>query len=99
MFNASVSVAEPSDKELTNKVVSGTNFEKIQGALKSTETFPVIQAITNARDIASSFDVKFAVSERFKAFLSLGQPKIEDLSGRDTGKNYNAKVGFLIVLQ
>jgi len=99
MFNASVSGAEPPDRELTNKVVSGTNLEKIQGALKSTEMLPVVQAITKARDMASSFDVKFALSERFKAFLSLGRPYIEDLAGRDTGKNYNAKVGFLIVLQ
>ena len=101
MFNASVSGAEPPDKELTNKVVSGTDLEKIQGALKSTETFPVIQAITRARDMASSFDVKFDVSERFKAFLSLGQPYIEDLAGRDTVKNYNynAMFGFRIVLQ
>jgi hypothetical protein len=99
MFNASVSGAEPSDKEITNKVVSRTDLERIQGALESTEMFPVVQTITKARDIASSFDVKFAVSERFKAFLSLGRPYIEDLAGRDNGKNYNAMVGFLIVLQ
>ena len=101
MFTASVSGAEQSDNALNQKVVSGTDFEKIQGALKSTETFPVVQAITKARDIASSFDVKFALTERFKAFLSLGHPHIEDLSGRDTvsNYNYNAKVGFLIELR
>jgi hypothetical protein len=70
MFNASVSGAEPPDKELTNKVVSGTDLAKIQGVLESTEMFPVVQTITKARDMASSFDVKFAISERFRLFIT-----------------------------
>ena len=101
MFNASLSGAEPIDKALTNKVVSGTDLDKIQGALESSEMFPVVRAINKARDMASLFNVKFDLSERFKAFLSLGHPYIEDLTGRDTVKNYNynAMFGFRIVLQ
>ena len=101
LFNVPLVGAEPPDKEFTKTIFSGDTVKNIQGALQSDEVLPVVQAITKARDMAASYDVKFALTERFKAFLSLGHPYTEDLAGRDTVKNYNynAMLGFSIALQ
>ncbi|MDH4232264.1 MAG: hypothetical protein OEW04_09590 [Nitrospirota bacterium] len=99
LFNASVSRAEQPNKEPAKKILSGMNIKKIQVALHSTGSLPVLQAMAQAREMASSYDVKFDLNERFKAFLSFGQPYINDLSGSDSGQNYNAVFGFLIELR
>jgi len=101
LFNVPLAGAEPLDKEFTKTIFSGAAAKNIQGFLQSDEVLPVVQAIAKARDMAASYDVKFALSERFKAFISLGHPYIENLAGRDTVKNYNynAMFGFSIALQ
>jgi len=101
LFNVPLVGAEPPDKEFTKTIFSGDTVKNIQGALQSDEVLPVVQAIAKARDMASSYDVKFSLNERFKAFLSLGRPYVEDMAGRQDSHNqhYNARFGFLITLQ
>ena len=101
LFNAPVSGAEQADTDLSKTIFSEATVMNIQGAFHSDEVLPVVQAIAKARDMASSYDVKFSLNERFKAFLSLGRPYVEDMAGRQDSHNqhYNARFGFLISLQ
>ncbi|RPI33092.1 MAG: hypothetical protein EHM54_11135 [Nitrospiraceae bacterium] len=101
LFNAPVSGAEQADTDLSKTIFSEATVMNIQGAFHSDEVLPVVQAIAKVRDMASLYDVKFALSERFKAFVSLGQPNIEDPTGRYPVRNhnYNAMFGFSIALQ
>ena len=99
-INASVSGAAMSDSESTEKNLSEANLKSLNGVLQERTIVPVVQSVVAARDmLASSFDVKVALTERFKAFLSLGRREITDLAGRDIRNNYNAVFGFQIPLK
>jgi hypothetical protein len=100
LINASVSGAAMSDSESTEKNLSEANLKSLNGVLQERTIVPVVQSVVAARDmLASSFDVKVALTERFKAFLSLGRREITDLAGRDIRNNYNAVFGFQIPLK
>jgi len=100
LINASVSGAAMSDSELTEKKFSEANLKTLKGDLQERPIVPVFQSVVAARDmLASSFDVKVALTERFKAFLSLGGREITDLAVRNIRNNYNAVFGFQIQLQ
>ena len=100
LINTSVSGAAMSENKRTEKIFSEVNLKTLNGVLQERTIVPVVQSVVAARDmLASSFDVKVALTERFKAFLSLGGREITDLAGRDIRNNYNAVFGFQIQLQ
>ena len=100
LINASVSRAALSDNQLTEEIFSDVNLKTLKGVLHERAIAPVVQSVIAAKDMmASSFDVKVALTERFKAFLSLGETGVTDVVGRNIGHNYNAVFGFQIQLQ
>ena len=74
-------------------------LKTLEGSLQEKGVASVAQEVTAVRQMLSSYDVKIPLNERFNAIFSLEKPYITDLAGRDVGKNYNALIGFQIVLQ
>jgi hypothetical protein len=99
LFIVPLSGAEQSNNELTKQGFSVEGLNALKGSLQEKGAAPVVQTDAVARQKASSFDVKIPLNERFNAIFSLGKPYISDLASRDIGKNYNAVIGFQIVLQ
>ena len=99
LFLVPVSGAEQSDKELSRQIFSMESPGTLKGSLRENVITPVVQSVAAARDLASSFDVKIALSERVKAFLSLGELKMKDVIGKEIDQNYNAVFGFQVMLR
>lgn len=98
LFNTSLSWAEQPSDDLSRQIFSAEALKTLEGFLGEGDFTPVVQPAGASKDLAS-FDIKVALSERFKAFMSLGDLAIRDLSGRDVGQSYNAVFGFQILLQ
>ena len=98
LFNASLSQAEQPADDLSRQVFSAEALKTLEGFQGDEYVTPVIEPGAASKDKAS-VDIKVALSERFKAFLSLGDLTIRDLSGKDVGKSYDAVFGFKIILQ
>ena len=98
LINASLSGAEQPVNDLSRQIFSAEVLKTLKGYQEDKGVTPVIQSVAASKDM-TSFDIKIALSERFKAFLSLGDLTIRDLAGRDIGQSYNAVFGFQIILQ
>lgn len=92
LINASLSRAEQPASDLSRQTFSEEVLKTLNGSQEGKGIIPA------SKDMAS-YDIKIALSEQFKAFLSLGDLAIRDLAGRDTGQSYNAVFGFQIILQ
>jgi len=99
LFVVPLSVAEQINDDLTKQIFSVEGLKAMEGSLQEKGVASVVQAVAAARQMASSFDVKIPLNERFNAIFSLEKPYIMDLAGRDIGKNYNALIGFQIILR
>ena len=99
LFIVPLSGAEQSSNDLTKQVFSVDGLKTLKVSLEEKGVASVVQAVAAARQMASSFDVKIPLNEQLNAIFSLGKPYIIDFAGRDIGKNYNALIGFQIVLQ
>jgi len=99
LFIVPLSGAEQSNNDLTKQGFSVEGLKTLEGFPQEKGGAAVVQAVAAARDMASSFDVKIPLNERLNAIFSLGKAYIMDFAGRDMGKNYNAVIGFQIVLQ
>jgi hypothetical protein len=98
LIKASLSQAvQPSD-DLSRQVFSAEALKTLEGFQGDEDVSPVNGPGAASKDKAS-VDIKVALSERFKAFLSLGDLTIRDMSGKDVGKSYDAVFGFQILLQ
>ena len=98
LLNAPLSRAEQPADNISRQIFSMESLKTLKGYQEDEGVTPVIQPVRTSNDMAS-VDVKVALSGRFKAFLSLGDLAIRDLSGRDVGQSYNAVLGFQIILQ
>jgi hypothetical protein len=98
LINASPSRAEQLASDLSRQIFSAEALKTLNGIQEDKGVIPVDQTAAASKG-TPSFDIKVALSERFKAFLSLGDMTIRDLSGRDIGQSYNAVVGFQIILR
>jgi hypothetical protein len=98
LINASHSSAEQPVNDLSRQIFSAEALKTLNGYQEEKGVIPVVQAVAASKDSAS-FDLKIALNEQFKAFLSLGDLAIRDLAGRDIGQSYNAVFGFQIILQ
>jgi len=99
LFIVPLSGAEQLNDDLTKQLFSVEGLKTLTGSLQEQGVASVVQAVAAARQMSSSFDVKIPLNEQFKAIFSLEKPYIKDLAGRDIGTNYNALIGFQIVLQ
>jgi hypothetical protein len=98
LFIVPVSGAEPLDNMLSKQVLSTEGPKTAEGSLQEKEISPAVLPATAAEDQASTYDVKIPLGERFKAFFSLGDLNMRDLSGRGIGHNYSAGFGLQIAL-
>ena len=98
LINASLSGAEQPVSDLSKQIFSAEVLKTLEVYKGEEGVTPVIDSAAVSKD-AASFDIKVALSERFKAFLSLGDQDIRDLAGKDIGQSYNAVFGFQITLQ
>ena len=99
LINTSLSRAEQQVNDLSRQIFSAEVLKTLKGYQEEQGVTPVINSVAASKDTASSFDIKIALSEQFKAFLSLGDLAIKDMAGRDVGQSYNAVFGFQIILQ
>jgi len=99
LFIVPLSRAEQLNNDLTKQIFSVEGLKTLKGSLQQKGVASVVEAVATARQMASSFDVKIPLNERFNAIFSIGDPYIIDLAGRDIGKNYNALIGFQIILR
>ena len=100
LFIVPLSEAEQLNNNFTKQIFSVEGLKTLKGSLQEKGVASVEQAVAAARQMASSFDVKIPLNERFNAIFSLEKPPMIDLAGRnDVGKNYNALFGFQIVLK
>jgi hypothetical protein len=99
LFIVPLSWAEQINNDLTKQVFSVDGLKTLKGSLQEKGAATVVQAVAAAREMASSFDVKIPLNERFNAIFSIEKPNVMDFAGRDVGKNYNALVGFQIILR
>ena len=98
LINASLSRAEQPANDLSRQVFSAEVLKTLKWYQEEKGVTPVIHPVNASKDMAS-FDIKIALSDQFKAFLSLGDLTIRDLAGRDIGQGYNAVFGFQIILR
>lgn len=98
LFSVPLSGAEQSNNEPTKQLFSVEGLKTLKESLQENGVASVIKAVSAVGQVASSFDVKIPLNERFNAMLSFGDPYIRDLAGRDIRKNYNALIGFQIKL-
>jgi len=99
LISASISRAEQAVNNLSSQIFSSEALKTLNWDQEEKEVSPVIKPAKASKDMGSSFDMKYALSEQFNAFLSLGDQNIRELNGRDIGQSYNAVVGFQIILQ
>ena len=99
LFIVPLSVAEQINDDLTKKIFSVEGLLSMERSLQDKGVASVVQAVSAAKQMASSYDVKIPLNERFNAMFSLEKPYIGDLIGNDIGKNYNALIGFQIILR
>ena len=98
IFNTSLSQAEQPADDLSRQIFSAEALKTLEGFQGEESAAPLVQRTGTSKDKAS-VDSKVALSERFKAFMSLENLAIRDLSGKDVGQSYNAVFGFQILLQ
>ena len=98
LINPPQSRAEQPVSDLSKQIFSTDVLKTLEGFRGEEGVTPVIDSTAVSKDSAS-FDIRVALSERFKAFLSLGDTAVKDLAGRDVGQSYNAIVGFQILLR
>ena len=98
LITASFSRAEQPVSDLSKQIFSAEFLKTLEGFQEEKGVTPVSQSVDKSKDMAS-FDIKMALSERSKAFLSLGDMAIRDLAGRDLRQSYSAVFGFQIILQ
>jgi len=99
LFIVPLSKAEQINNDLTKQVFSVEGLKTLKGSLQEKGVASVEQAVAAARQMASSYDVKIPLNERFNAIFSLGKPNSIDFAGRDIRKNYNAVIGLQIILR
>ena len=99
LFNVPLAGAEQSNDDLTKQGFSVEGINTLEVSPQEKEVASVAHEVTAVRPMLLSYDVKIPLTERFNAILFLEKTYISDFSGRDTGKNYNALIGFQIVLQ
>jgi hypothetical protein len=95
---ASLSGAEQPAGDLSKQIFSAEVLKTFERYQWEKGVAPAADS-TEASKGAASFDLKVALNERFKAFLSLGDQTVRDLAGKDIGQSYNAVFGFQIMLQ
>jgi hypothetical protein len=98
LISASPSRAEQPASDLSRQIFSAEALKTLNGYQDEKNAVPALKPAASSKNTAS-YDIKVALSEQFKAYLSLGDMTIRDLSGRDIGQSYNAVVGFQIILQ
>ena len=100
LFIVPLSGAEQLNDGLTKQIVYADGREALKGSPEERGVDSVLQAVAPARQMTSSMDVKIPLNERCNAIISLEKPyTIEQMTGRDMWKNYNALVGFQIILR
>jgi hypothetical protein len=98
LFIVPLSGAEQSNNDLTKEVFSVEDLKTVKGSLQEKGAASGVQVVATARQMTSTFDVKVPLNDKCNAIISLGKPAITDLTGRDIKQNYNAVIGFQIVL-
>ena len=99
LFIVPLSGAEQSNNDLTKQGFSVEGIKTLEGSPQEKEVAYAAHEVTAVRPMLLSYDIKIPLTERFNAILFLEKPYITDFAGRDVGKNYNALIGFQIVLQ
>ena len=99
LFFVPLSRAEQSNNELGNQIFSVEGLRSMERSLKEKGVASVEQAVSAARQMVSSSDVKIPLNERFNAMFSLEKPPMIDLGDRNIRKSYNALFGFQIILR
>ena len=99
LFIVPLSGAEQSNNDFTKEIFSVEDLKAVKGSLQEKGAASVVQSVAAARQRASSFDVKVPLNQQCNAIFSLGKPTVRDLTGREIMQNYNAVIGFQIVLQ
>jgi len=99
LFIVPLSGAEQSNNDITRQGFSVEGLKTLEGSPQEKRVISAEQTVTAVRQMLSSYDVKIPLSDRFNAIFFLEKPYITDFAGRDVGKNYNALIGFQIVLQ
>ncbi|MFZ2196977.1 MAG: hypothetical protein WAV13_04525 [Thermodesulfovibrionales bacterium] len=74
-------------------------LDTLESPQQEKDVASIAHEVTAVRPMLLSYDVKIPLTERFNAIFFLEKPYITDFAGRDVGKNYNALIGFQIVLQ
>jgi len=98
LFNVPLSVAGQSNNDLSKQVFSVEGLKTLEGSLQEKGVASVEQAVAAARQTESSADVKIPLNKRLNAIFSIEKPYSMDLIGKDIKKNYNALIGFQIIL-
>jgi hypothetical protein len=99
LFYAPLSSAGQIDSDLTRQIIPAEGLKSLKASPGERAADSVIQAVAVARQIESAFDFKIHLNERFNAIFSLEKPFNIDVASRDTWKNYNALIGFQIILR
>ena len=99
LFIVPLSGAEQSINDLTKQDFPVEGIKTLEGSPQEKEVASVAHEVTAVRPMLLSYDIKIPLTERFNAIFFLEKAYITDFAGRDVGKNYNALIGFQIVLQ
>jgi len=99
LFIVPLSGAEQSNNDLTKQGFSVEGIKTLEGSPQEKQVAYVAHEVTAVRPTLLSYDIKIPLTERVNAVFFLEKPYITDFAGRDVGKNYNALIGFQIVLQ
>jgi len=99
LFIVPLSGAEQSNNDLTKQGFSVEGIKTLEGSPQEKEVAYAAHEVTAVRPMLLSYDIKIPLTERFNAIFFLEKAYITDFAGRDVGKNYNALIGFQIVLQ
>ncbi len=99
LFMVPLSKAGQIDNDLTKQILPVEGLKTLKASPEDRGVDSVLQAVAVARQIEPAFDFKIHLNERFNAIFSLEKPFTIDVASRDTWKNYNALIGFQVILR